>query len=141
MIRAKPYQFLYNNCITGVAWLPSVRAVKCLINFNKRAKLFCIWFNIYCWKYFGGRKKWRQVRMTLINWATFMCYSNINNLRSKNVSLSNSYKKCYMNYYLQFDNMKMKLLVIVNKNVTVNMFLGLVHTARHAMENFYVGKL
>jgi len=42
-IRAEPYQFLYiiNFYNTGVAWLSSVRAVKRLINFNKRTKLFC----------------------------------------------------------------------------------------------------
>ena len=40
----------------------------------------------------------------------------------------------YSDYFLQLENMKMELLVIVNKNVTVNSFLGLVHTARHAME-------
>lgn len=30
--------------------------------------------------------------------------------------------------------MKLELLVIANKNVAVNKFLGFVHTARHAME-------
>ena len=30
--------------------------------------------------------------------------------------------------------MKLELLVIVNQNVTVNAFPGLVHTARHTME-------
>ncbi len=34
---------------------------------------------------------------------------------------------------LQPAHVKMELLVIVNQNVTVNAFPGLVHTARHAM--------
>ena len=34
---------------------------------------------------------------------------------------------------LQPAHMKSELLVIVNQNVTVNAFPGLVHTARHAM--------
>ena len=35
---------------------------------------------------------------------------------------------------LQLACMKLELLVIVNQNVTVNAFPGLVHTARHTME-------
>ena len=35
---------------------------------------------------------------------------------------------------LQLAYMKSELLVIVNQNVTVNAFPGLVHTARHTME-------
>ena len=35
---------------------------------------------------------------------------------------------------LQLDSMKLESLVIVNQNVTVNTFPGLVHTARQAME-------
>ena len=34
---------------------------------------------------------------------------------------------------LQLDYMKLESLVIVNQNVTVNTFPGLVHTARHTM--------
>ncbi len=35
---------------------------------------------------------------------------------------------------LQLEGMKLESLVIVNQNVTVNTFPGLVHTARHVME-------
>lgn len=35
---------------------------------------------------------------------------------------------------LQLDSMKSESLVIVDQNVTVNTFPGLVHTARHTME-------
>ncbi len=34
---------------------------------------------------------------------------------------------------LQLDSMKSESLVIANQNVAVNMFPGLVHTARHTM--------
>lgn len=34
---------------------------------------------------------------------------------------------------LKLDSMKLESLVIVNQNVTVNTFPGVVHTARHAM--------
>ena len=34
---------------------------------------------------------------------------------------------------LQLDSMKLESLVVVNQNVTVNTFPGVVHTARHAM--------
>ena len=51
------------------------------------------------------------------------------------------YKKYYSNCFLQLENMKLELLVIVNKNVTVNRFSGLVHTARQAMEFFFLEKL
>ncbi len=37
-------------------------------------------------------------------------------------------------WILQLDSMKLESLVIVNQNVTVNTFPGLVHTARHTME-------
>ena len=38
---------------------------------------------------------------------------------------------------LQLDSMKSESLVIVNQNVAVNTFPGLVHTARHTMEAGY----
>ena len=43
-------------------------------------------------------------------------------------------KKILRIIFLKFENMKLKLLVIENKNVSVNLFLNFVHTARHAME-------
>jgi hypothetical protein len=52
----------------------------------------------------------------------------------KNVSWSKSFK-CFRSsdYFLQFENMKLESLVIVNQHVTVNMFSSSVHTARHAL--------
>ena len=63
----------------------------------------------------------------------FTCYNSFSK-RSKNASFSKSSKKLSSDCFLKFENIKLELLVIVNKNVTVNLFLGLVHTARHAME-------
>jgi hypothetical protein len=37
-------------------------------------------------------------------------------------------------YSLELENMKVESLVIAKQHVAVNMFRGLVHTARHAME-------
>ena len=39
---------------------------------------------------------------------------------------------------LQLDCMKLESLVIVDQHATVNMFLGLVHTARHATGVRYI---
>ncbi len=41
---------------------------------------------------------------------------------------------CSPDWSLQLDSMKSESLVIANQNVAVNMFPGLVHTARHTME-------
>ena len=47
---------------------------------------------------------------------------------------SKSHKTCLSSdCRLQLAYMKSELLVIVNQNVTVNAFPGLVHTARHTM--------
>jgi hypothetical protein len=40
----------------------------------------------------------------------------------------------YSNYFLQPENIKKKSLVIVNQHVTVNLYLNLAQTARHAFE-------
>jgi len=42
---------------------------------------------------------------------------------------------------LQLVYMKLESLVIANQNVAVNMYLGLVHTARHMQEVNFTGKL
>lgn len=39
---------------------------------------------------------------------------------------------------LQLETMKLESLVIVDQHATVNMFLGLVHTARHATGVCYI---
>ncbi len=52
----------------------------------------------------------------------------------KGTSWSESHKTFRSpDWSLQLDSMKSESLVIVNQNVTVNTFPGLVHTARHTM--------
>jgi len=59
--------------------------------------------------------------------------------RCKNASFSYSSKRNRSSdYSLQFENMKLELLVIVYQHGTVNSEPGLVHTARHAMEAGFV---
>ena len=53
--------------------------------------------------------------------------------RSKTVTWSKSHKTSLSSdWSLQLDSMKLKSLVIVYQNDTVNTFSDLVHTARHA---------
>jgi len=42
---------------------------------------------------------------------------------------------------LQFENMKMESLVIVDQHATVNLYLSLVLTARHALEVEWIGSI
>lgn len=59
-----------------------------------------------------------------------------------NLNWSKTVKACRSpDCSLKFGNMKLELLVIVNQNVTVNSYLDLVHTARHAMEICYIGSI
>ena len=52
----------------------------------------------------------------------------------KTATWSESQKACLSSdRSLQLDSVKSESLVIVNQNVTVNTFPGLVHTARHTM--------
>ena len=53
---------------------------------------------------------------------------------SEGATWSESLKACRSpDRSLQLDCVKLESLVIVNQNVTVNTFPGLVHTARHTM--------
>ncbi len=54
--------------------------------------------------------------------------------RSKTARSSKSHKAdLSSDWSLQLDSMKLESLVILNQNVRVNTFPGVVHTARHAM--------
>lgn len=68
----------------------------------------------------------------------YTCATMIKTKRSKDVNLSKSFK-IYLSSdcSLKLENIKSESLVIVNKNVTVNLFSNLVHTARHAMKVSY----
>lgn len=65
----------------------------------------------------------------------YPCVTKVITIRSNNVSWSKSLKiTICSDCSLKLENMKQELLVIVNNNVTVNVYPDLVHTARHAME-------
>jgi hypothetical protein len=63
-----------------------------------------------------------------------MCYKkNYNKIQKCELELF--FKNFYhSNYFLQPENIKKKSLVIVNQHVTVNLYLNLAQTARHAFE-------
>lgn len=65
----------------------------------------------------------------------YICATMDFTIRSNNVSWSESFKNILSSdCFLQLENMKSESLVIVNQHVTVNLYLDLVHTARHAWE-------
>ena len=71
--------------------------------------------------------------MALTTWATHVLQWN-GTKGSKPARGSESHKTFRSpDWSLQLDSMKSESLVIVNQNVTVNTFPGLVHTARHTM--------
>jgi len=56
---------------TGVAWLSSVRVVKCLVNcLNERNPYFFLFKKNIASEILWWKEGWSQVSMTLINWAT-----------------------------------------------------------------------
>ena len=61
------------------------------------------------------------------------CYNDIYN-EMQYRKMEQIYKICpSSDWSLQLDSMKLESLVILNQNVRVNTFPGVVHTARHAM--------
>ena len=69
--------------------------------------------------------------MPLMTWATHVLQW-IGTKRSELARVSKSHKTILSSdCSLQLDYMKLESLVIVNQNVAVNTFPGLVHTARH----------
>jgi len=65
----------------------------------------------------------------------YTCATMVITERSKSVNWSESLKiNLSSDYSLQLENMKSESLVIANQHVAVNLFSGLVHTARHTME-------
>ena len=71
--------------------------------------------------------------MALTGWATHVLQWEIQMVAKARAGANP--KKVFLSpdWSLQLDSMKQESLVIVNQNVTVNTFSGLVHTARHVM--------
>ena len=69
----------------------------------------------------------------------YTCATMVITKRCENVNFSYSLKRNRSSdYSLQFENMKLELLVIVYQHDTVNQEPDLVHTARHAMEADFI---
>ena len=70
-----------------------------------------------------------------------MCYNG--NYKMKQTRERKQITKSYLSSdcSLQLESMKLESLVIVDQHATVNMFLGLVHTARHATGVGFVGNI
>ena len=64
----------------------------------------------------------------------------VRTIRSNDESRSESCKS-YLNSdcFLQFENMKLESLVIVDQHATVNLYLSLVLPARHALKIEWIG--
>lgn len=152
MQREKPYlvltsiEFLRNkkvpfgNYETGAAWLSSARVVKCWVKSRNERNPY---------PFLPSVRPGTQRRLPVINWRKVGTTSShhgpydqgytratmVHTKRSNSVKTSKSHK-VYLSpdWSLQLDSTKSESLVIVNQNVTVNTFPGLVHTARHTME-------
>ena len=63
-------------------------------------------------------------------------------IRSNDENRSKSFKSCLnSDCFLQFENMKLESLVIVDQHATVNLYLSLVLPARHTLEIEYIGSI
>ena len=63
-----------------------------------------------------------------------MCYNGKYKMKQRREPEQNTKTCLSSDCSLKLENMKLESLVIVDQHATVNLFLGLVHTARHAME-------
>lgn len=94
-------------------------------------RTFCNFYNLDC-----QLKHGRKVRIKSSPYDPYKlgytCATMVITIRCEKVILSNSFKG-YLSSdcRLQIDYMKAESLVIVNKNVTVNLCLSSIHTARH----------
>ena len=149
--RAKPYQSLtwlvnlffieYGKPVTGVAWLSSARVVRCLVrSFNERnphEKLFRIQARIHSSFQTAGDKLEEgedDVKSSWPLWAGLhTCYNGRYNGRQWRESerILKAYRSSDCS--LQLESMKSESLVIVDQHATVNLYLGLVLPARHAL--------
>ena len=67
-----------------------------------------------------------------------MCYNGDYKVKQSREAEQNIKDHLSSDCSLQLENMKLESLVIVDQHATVNMFLGLVHTARHATGVCYI---
>jgi hypothetical protein len=62
-------------------------------------------------------------------------------LEARMIIYANPYQNSIRFFFPQLDALKLELLVIVNKNVNLNCFSRLLHTARHAMKFILIENL
>ena len=67
-----------------------------------------------------------------------MCYNGDYKMKQNREVEQNTKGHLSSDWSLQLETMKLESLVIVDQHATVNMFLGLVHTARHATGVCYI---
>ena len=132
--------FLFVDTETGAAWPSSARVVRCLVKSSNERNPCC---------QLPASKVGDSGGTAQINWEEGgddvrsvwpLClglhtYYNAQ-YRGKQASDCKQIPKSGLSsdWSLQLDSMKLESLVIVNQNVTVNTFPGVVHTARHIME-------
>ena len=135
--------------VTGVAWLSSARVVRCLVSsFNERnplEKLFGILVQVPSFFQTASdilEEGGDDVKSSWPLWTGLhTCYNGRYNGRQW--CESERILKPYLSpdCSLQLESMKLESLVIVDQHATVNLYLGLVLPARHALEVQEVQKL
>ena len=135
------HMILLRDKNTGVAWLSSARAVRCLVkSFNERNSFFML-VDFHLTMDMTTRKillviNWRKVRMTSSPYGPYgLGYTRATMI----ITICYTIKKFGVNpkklscsdCWLQLAYMKLESQVIVNHHVTVNLYLDLAHTARH----------
>ena len=152
--------------LTGVAWLSSARVVRCLVkSFNERNPFEVLVVNICTSEQITNLEFVICSDVHLFNhslhtagyileegkdyvksswplWAGLhTCYNGGHKgkqwCESERILKNHLSSDCS----LQFENMKMESLVIVDQHATVNLYLSLVLTARHALEVEWIGSI
>ena len=143
------YFIVYGKPVTGVAWLSSARVVRCLVrSFNERnphEKLFRIQVRILSSFQTASDKLEEGEDDVKSSWPLWTglhtCYNGKYNGMQWRESERNLKIYLSSDCSLQLESMKVESLVIVDQHATVNLYLGLVLPARHALEVQEVRKL
>jgi len=79
--------------------------------------------------------------MTLMGWATHVLQWRLQKVAMTQVGANPKKNRPSSDCSLQLESMKMESLVIVDQHATVNLYLGLVLPARHALEVEWIRSL
>ena len=124
--------------ITGAAWLPSARVLKCQVySWNERNLQF-LFYKVYVifwqkWFKFLVKQRLNETKITPSPHDLYI----LGYFHVLQGYLQRNYLKRYQSTdcFLKLENIKEESLVIVYQHGTVNMCLGLVHTARHVQKD------